>query len=694
MMLERYQLSTERIREIGKEEMVREPFLSYFKEGASLLLYLQEVCGLVESKKYYQLQMEQLKEINNSLYSTILPSNYHASYANPTYMVRLCAQFEQGKLYGQYLSFLYTELRGLIPYAFENTWEIITIYQELFVEIYGLFVYAQAEDEENVIRLPSPEEIRQSLYWFESDNCDVLVPRRLDEQLNPDRNFAAKLICNANLDDLRYLYFFGEYITENECKIATYLNSLPQEQIDTMADTFTEGYRIGFVRGNKDIKKKSVVNIRYCLGFERIVKKAIDNFHKMGLESTIYRAASLSLNKRGQLKIGYYGAIPNKQYEFDHREDEAIYLDHDFVNRKVSVLKSAFEMQKELAGKHGGPAVMEVFGENPFQPETKEEANSLDNRQQKLSVEYAEQSGQLTNQYIIGEERSFTIISYPTPEFGDIFEDVFADTVIVNTLDYTRYQRMQQILIDELDKAETVKIVGRNDNDTNLTVALYRLGNPQKETIFENCVADVNIPVGEVFTSPVLKGTEGLLHVKEIFLDGLKYIDLRLRFENGRVAEYSCRNYADEAQNKKYIKDNLLFHHETLPMGEFAIGTNTTAYRMARKYHIQDRLPVLISEKTGPHFAVGDTCYSYEEDVKSYNPDGKEIVARANEISELRKENPKEAYFHCHTDITIPYEELGGIYAVHSDGSMTALIEDGRFMLTGLEELNKPLKKI
>ena len=27
-----------------------------------------------------------------------------------------------------------------------------------------------------------------------------------------------------------------------------------------------------------------------------------------------------------------------------------------------------------------------------------------------------------------------------------------------------------------------------------------------KESLFENCVADVNIPVGEVFTSPVLKG--------------------------------------------------------------------------------------------------------------------------------------------------------------------------------------------
>ena len=46
----------------------------------------------------------------------------------------------------------------------------------------------------------------------------------------------------------------------------------------------------------------------------------------------------------------------------------------------------------------------------------------------------------------------------------------------------------------------------------------------------------------------------------------------------------------DEEENKKYISDNVLFHHDTLPMGEFAIGTNTTAYRMARgiRYRSKD----------------------------------------------------------------------------------------------------------
>ena len=112
---------------------------------------------------------------------------------------------------------------------------------------------------------------------------------------------------------------------------------------------------------------------------------------------------------------------------------------------------------------------------------------------------------------------------------------------------------------------------------------------------------------------------------------------------------------------------------------------------MARDFKIEQLLPVLIGEKTGPHFAVGDTCYSYEEDLKSYNPDGKAIVARSNDYSDLRDTEPEKAYFHCHTDITVPFDELEGVYAVMMDGEQTAIIENGLFVLKGLEELNGPL---
>ena len=129
--------------------------------------------------------------------------------------------------------------------------------------------------------------------------------------------------------------------------------------------------------------------------------------------------------------------------------------------------------------------------------------------------------------------------------------------------------------------------------------------------------------------------------------------------------------------------------HETLPMGEFAIGTNTAAYAMAKKYGIIQKMPILIVEKMGPHFAVGDTCYSREEEVRVWNPDGKEVIAKENFFSKLRKTDPDKAYFNCHTDITIPYEEIGEIACYRKDGPKVSLIADGIFVLSGTELLKE-----
>lgn len=446
-----------------------------------------------------------------------------------------------------------------------------------------------------------------------------------------------------------------------------------------------------FVKGKKDLSKKKTVNVRYLLGFERVVRKALENFEKMGLKPVIYRN-SVSVLTKGKSRGGYYGGTANSQYEYDHRFDCGLFFDKQFVERKLEVMKSTYEEYKELAKGMAGPAVMEAFGDTPFAPISKPENISLTKKQEQLEVLYAGKSGQLMNEYIPGDERGFTIISYPLPSIGEQYEEIFNEVIRINTLDSELYGRIQQNIIDVLDQGEYVHIEGKDGNKTNLDVRLYRLENPEKETIFENCVADCNIPVGEVFTSPRLAGTNGTLHVSKVFLDGLQYQNLEIRFEDGMIRDYTCTNFDSEEENKKYVFSNVLYNHDTLPLGEFAIGTNTTAYVVAQKYGIEDKLPILIAEKMGPHFAVGDTCYSWSEDIKVYNPDGKEIVARDNEVSILRKEDISKAYFQCHTDITIPYEELKEISVITKTGEKLMILSDGRFVVPGTEELNEPFK--
>lgn len=676
MIEERFKLAIERVAEIMTEETVAENMRDYFQKCAAFILLVKDTYEWVETKEYVEADIQTLSEKNKELYADILPENYGKSYGNPDYAV------EKLNEYGKLFSYLYTKIREMIPYAYEQKKEEMLIRMELFLEIYNNCVYAKEEGME-----PNKKELEQIVYWFMSDYSEEMTEENIEKQINPEHSFARQIIMESDLTDLRYLYRFGEYITDNELATAKHLLSMPEEKIKLMADTFTEGYRIGFEVTNKDISKKKTVAIRYCLGFERMIRQAVLNFEKIGLQSTIYRAGA------GVNRNGYFGAIPNKQYDFDHKDDAALFMDKQYINRRLEVLRNGYEKRKEMAAVFGGPAVLETFGETPFAPEFKENACKLSGEQQKLSVEFASASGSIVNEYIKGEERSFTIIAFPTPEVGDNYTEIFDEIVRINTLDYKLYQTIQQNIIDCLDRADHVVIQGMNGNKTNLTVKLHELKNPEKESNFENCVADVNIPVGEVFTSPLLKGTNGLLHVSRVFLNELEYRNLEVEFTDGMVTDYRCTNFDTEEENKKYIKDNVLFHHDTLPLGEFAIGTNTTAYVAAEKYKIADKLPILIAEKMGPHFAVGDTCYSHAEDVKVYNPDGKELIARENEIvSEYRHTDISKAYFNCHTDITIPYDELGKLFAVTKEGEELTIIENGRFVLEGCEELNQPFE--
>lgn len=676
---ERYTLSIERIRKIETEKTVGEKFQGFFSKVAGFLLEIDRVNQLLENGGWKDLSFEEMQRENKKLYEDVLPENYGKSYANPDYAVEML-----GEEYGKILSFLYTEMRGEIAYVFERKQLYLTICNELFIEMYNCF-----EGEE-----PSYESLKEIVYWYASDYADVFMADRIVDQIDWEKDFATRIIMDSNLEDLRYLYSYGEYVSENERRTAEHMNELPEETICKMADTYTEGYRMCFVNGRKDLSKKGSVNVRYALGFERVVRKAIANFEKMGLKPVIYRAGVSVLTKRKHFKTGYYGAIANKQYEYDHGADAGLFLDKKFVERKLDVLKNTYEKHKELAGKMAGPAVMEVFGEAPFAPESKKNAVHLTEKQEQLELLYDNKSGQITNEYIKGEERGFTIIAYPVPEIAENYEEIFDEVIRINTLDAGLYERVQQTIIDALDQGEYVHILGKGANKTDLKVQLHKLQNPEKETIFENCVADANIPVGEVFTSPVLEGTEGTLYVSKVYLNELQYRDLEITFKDGKIQDYTCSNFDEEEENKKYIHANILYNHETLPLGEFAIGTNTTAYVVAKRYGIEDKMPILIAEKMGPHFAVGDTCYSWSEDNQIYNPNGKEIVAKDNSVSILRKEDLSKAYFQCHTDITIPYEELEEISVIKPDGEKIVILKDTRFVLEGTEMLNEPLAEL
>ncbi len=691
---DRYELMVERIRSIIKEETVELRYRDYFVKTGEFLLQLDKVIEKVKSgiPLSENCTADELQQLNAALYQDVMPENYGTSYCNYEYTRQMFGEkIAKNEIedtdrreysFADYLTFLCYEFHGLIAAAFEGRIVDLTIWFELFVEIYGIF-----EDALSV------KAVKDAIYYFEHDYAEFFMDYRVREKLDPILSFATDIVMKCEDRDNSYLYEYGEYIGKNELETEAFLRKMSSEKVASIARTYTEGFRQGFVAAGIDMSKKKHVNIRYSIGMERIVKAAILQFRGMGLEPLCFRYDTNRINRTRMNRIGYVGTPVNKQMDYDHQMDQALFLDRKLMERKLEVMRGAYEKYRYEASVYAGPACIEIFGETPFEPMSKPGQLTLSKKQQELGVEYTNELSQIVNEYIPGDEYSFTIIAYPMPEIGDDYEEIFEQIIRINNLESDVYRPVHQTIIDELDQAEWVHVIGQNGNKTDMKVSMHVLEHPETETNFENCLADVNIPLGEVFTSPKLTGTHGVLNVSEVYLNDLKYVDLKLTFEDGKIKTYTCKNFDREEDNVKFVKDNLLGGRETLPIGEFAIGTNTTAYVLANKYNMVYKLPILIVEKMGPHFAVGDTCYSWSEENILHNPDGKEIVAKDNECSILRKTDISKAYFNCHTDITIPYDEIGGIYSVHADGTRVAIIENGRFILPGTEMLNEPFKE-
>lgn len=627
------------------------------------------------SKSFYESRsIEELKALNLQQNKELLPENYNSSYANPD-VCQECFGQELGKV----ICYIYQKARLSIPYAYEHRRVSIMWLSEMLIDI----ITSLVEDPNRKVS-ELVEKIKSHAMMDIKDKLRLRIYRSFD----PDFDTYNQMIEKPEYEDEKYLYKYGLYVSDNEQKLFDYFQKTDETKLQKMADTFTQAYMRGYKRNEVDIKPKKSIQIAYQVGFEPVMHKVVNNFNAYGLKPIV------RYDLEGSLRPRLIHTLPNPQNFFDHRFDEALFADEAYYEYLMAHWKEVFDEFESTIKAYAGPAVMEVFGETSFEPEMKDSSIRFTDNQQSFKQKYTGEYQALFSRYLPNSQWSFTINAYPLPSIGKQFEEIFDETIIVNTLDEEMYRRIQQTMIETLDLGKSVLVTGRNGNRTHLLVQLKELKDPSCETNFNNCTADVNVPVGEVFTTPKLEGTVGTLHVKEVYLNGLKYKDLEIEFMDGMMTDYRCNNYADQAKNREYIRANITEPHTFLPIGEFAIGTNTKAYAMARKFNIEKILPILIGEKTGPHFAVGDTCYKWSEDVPVKNPDGREIVARDNSISCQRKTDIDKAYYYRHTDITIPYHELDAIIVITEDNKQIPIIQNGRFVLEGTKDLNDPLDEI
>ena len=140
---ERHELALGRIRAILSETTVGERFLPYFRKTAEFILLCEEVFRMQACGELAEKSLSELKDLNKALYEDILPAHYGESFANPAFACR-----ELTERYGRYLSFLCTEIRGMIVYAYESRLSDMTILEEVFIEVYNLFEGEEPEEKE------------------------------------------------------------------------------------------------------------------------------------------------------------------------------------------------------------------------------------------------------------------------------------------------------------------------------------------------------------------------------------------------------------------------------------------------------------------------------------------------------------------------------------------------------------------
>ena len=632
--------------------------------------FVTAAAGLLESASAAAVKREQkdyraLKEFNAHFFKELIPGAYETSFANPAFAASLW-----GEKTGAILSAFYTDLRRAAEFAYQKMdFALVHLYQGLLAVNKLLSSQEEKRAEALISYYPS----------WKRGLKQKLIPADIRRHYDPEYRFTSSLIMDEDLSGTDHLYLYDAPVSSNEVEIARHFAQMDDATVIKLARSIADGYLRGFALSGKSLKHKKTVHVIYNIGQERLVRELMRLLEDQGLKAAFPSPSSTPVNR---------------QYQFDHKFDLALTLDEEEIRCQEEAWQAAYEENKSLLKAYSGIIFIDKFGEKPFSPVLKKEAVRLSPAQQPLYQELITRHQALRQRYMPRSETSFCIIAFPTPEIGSRFKTIFNETVAINSLDNDLWEALQQKIIDVMDGARYIHVKGKAPNKTDIRVMMQPLNDPSRETNFVNCTADVNIPVGEVFTSPQLTGTEGTLHLEETLLNGLKYENLLLHFKDGRISDYSCSNFPSEEQNRNFIRENLMSQRETLPIGEFAIGTNTLAYKVAREYGIMDLLPILIIEKMGPHFAVGDTCFSHEEDHATFNPDGKQITAVENEVSALRKEDPSKAYTNCHTDITLPYESLEHITAVYPDASLHPVIKDGLFVIEGLEKLNEPLKEL
>jgi aminopeptidase len=192
---------------------------------------------------------------------------------------------------------------------------------------------------------------------------------------------------------------------------------------------------------------------------------------------------------------------------------------------------------------------------------------------------------------------SLAIIPYPTEALAQeaemsLFEyqDFVAKACFLHkkapVKEWKKLSKTQEGIVKRLNKAKKIRFIGE---DTDLKMSV-------KDRKWINCDGHVNMPDGEVFTTPIENSAEGRIRFTYpgIYETMSREVDdISLTFKSGKVVR------AKAEKGEDFLKEIIKTDEGAKRIGEIAVGTNTGINRFTKN--------MLFDEKMGHciHLALG-----------------------------------------------------------------------------------------
>jgi len=165
-------------------------------------------------------------------------------------------------------------------------------------------------------------------------------------------------------------------------------------------------------------------------------------------------------------------------------------------------------------------------------------------------------------------------------------------------LDYARMEHASKALSKRMAATDKVHIKGPGDTDLHFSIK----GIPNVP-----CCGQMNIPDGEVFTSPVRNSVNGVIHYNTPTLyNGVSFENIRLEFKDGKIVTCSSSLNNDRLQKVFDTDEGARY------VGEFAIGFHPHILQPMKDILFDEKIAGSIHFTPGRAYETADNGNSSE----------------------------------------------------------------------------------